>query len=178
MCDVCLENRRVFIVKQLLYTRLTLEAHKTGPLGDAGNELGASGFKGHPQCGFCRRRFFGDGELFVHMERDHCKCHLCARARPGDPSPTYYRDMVELQARWNDSIFPPVPRNLARPRGEVRHYPPPPPPGALWRGALPLRPPWVPGPAGCGLCLGAGADGKGWAGALGLLNPPLTRRDA
>jgi hypothetical protein len=38
-----------------------------------------SGFKGHPECAFCRSSFYGDDELFEHCRDKHEQCHICVR---------------------------------------------------------------------------------------------------
>ena len=57
---------QVFIPEQQVYSRQELDRHNRS--GDAAGPLADSGFKGHPQCRFCRRRFYGDSELFLHMQ--------------------------------------------------------------------------------------------------------------
>ena len=44
---------------------------------------------------FCKKRFFGENELWHHMERDHERCHLCKRAHPDRF--VYFRDYAELE---------------------------------------------------------------------------------
>lgn len=63
--------------------------------GDVTGPMAESGFKGHPQCQFCRKRFYGDNELFVHMQSAHEQCFLCRRARPDRY--VYYKDYNELE---------------------------------------------------------------------------------
>ena len=46
-------------------------------------------------CRFCRSRFFGDGELFIHMQSAHEQCFLCKRAHPDRF--IYYKDYNELE---------------------------------------------------------------------------------
>lgn len=85
--------RQVFVSEQLLYTRPELERHKR--TGDTEGPLAESGFRGHAHCRFCRRYFFGDNELFAHMQTEHEHCFLCRRARPDKY--VYYRDYAELE---------------------------------------------------------------------------------
>ncbi len=61
---------------------------------DAG-PMAEAGFKGHPSCRFCRKPFYGDNELFMHMQQTHEQCFLCRRARPDKF--VYYRDYAELE---------------------------------------------------------------------------------
>jgi len=86
-------RRQVFISEQLLYTKAELERHKR--TGDTSGPLAESGFRGHAHCRFCRRYFFGDNELFAHMQTGHEHCFLCRRARPDKY--VYYRDYAELE---------------------------------------------------------------------------------
>ncbi len=46
-------------------------------------------------CRFCRSRFFGDSELFIHMQSAHEQCFLCRRAQPDRY--VYYKDYNELE---------------------------------------------------------------------------------
>jgi len=80
MCTLCLEGRKIFICEQKLYTRAQLDRHLSR--GDSevdGSEIERGGFMGHPICDFCRKRFYGDNELYLHMSRDHYTCHICQR---------------------------------------------------------------------------------------------------
>ena len=76
----------------MLYTKEELKQH--AKMGDVTGPLAESGFRGHPQCRFCRKSFYGDNELFSHMQQNHEQCHLCRRARPDKY--IYYRDYAEL----------------------------------------------------------------------------------
>ncbi|KAK9834275.1 hypothetical protein WJX81_002678 [Elliptochloris bilobata] len=95
-CDVCLDARKVFVSEQLLYSRAELERHKR--TGDTEGPLAESGFRGHAHCRFCRRYYFGDNELFAHMQTGHEQCFLCRRARPDKF--VYYRDYAELEDHY------------------------------------------------------------------------------
>lgn len=46
-------------------------------------------------CRFCRKRFFGDNEIFTHMQQKHEQCFLCRRGNPNKH--VYYRDYRELE---------------------------------------------------------------------------------
>ena len=84
---------QVFIPEQIAYSKTDLERHMRS--GDLTGPMAESGFKGHPQCRFCRRRFYGDNELFAHMQSAHEQCFLCRRARPDRY--VYYKDYNELE---------------------------------------------------------------------------------
>lgn len=72
--------KQVFICEQKLYTRSQLNQHKsTGDSEVDGNESERGGFMGHPSCEFCRNRFYGDNELYMHMSTEHYTCHICQR---------------------------------------------------------------------------------------------------
>lgn len=49
-------------------------------------------------------RFYGDGEIFQHMQREHFECHLCKRARPDVY--TYYNDYTELHKHFRADHCP------------------------------------------------------------------------
>ena len=95
-CDVCLRGRKVFACEQLVYTRRSLARHKAA--GDAAGPLAESGFSGHPRCDFCSQRFYGEAELFLHMQTRHEHCFLCRRARPTEYA--YFRDYADLDAHF------------------------------------------------------------------------------
>jgi len=71
MCEICLLGRNVFISQHVLYSKTALERHMASGAADTGNALGEAGFKGHPLCSFCSTSFYGGGELFTHMQREH-----------------------------------------------------------------------------------------------------------
>ncbi len=92
---------QVFISEQVLYTDKELKQH--GRAGDVTGALAESGFSGHPSCRFCRRQFYGDTELFVHMHQTHEQCFLCRRARPDKY--VYYRNYAELEGACRPSSW-------------------------------------------------------------------------
>jgi hypothetical protein len=51
-CSICLEGRKVFVAEQEVYGRRELERHLKS--GDTSGALAESGFKGHPECHFCK----------------------------------------------------------------------------------------------------------------------------
>lgn len=105
MCDICLEGRKVFVSEQVLYTKAELEKHCSvgGAAVDQSNDLGMSGFKGHPLCHFCNKRFFSEAELFTHMQREHETCHICQRANPSKF--VYYRDYSEVEEHFRKQHY-------------------------------------------------------------------------
>ena len=71
---------QIFICEQNLFTKAQLERH--ADKGDSevdGTEEERGGFTGHPMCEFCRKRFYGENELYQHMSTEHYTCHLCQR---------------------------------------------------------------------------------------------------
>ncbi|KAI9832405.1 MAG: hypothetical protein M1819_004394 [Sarea resinae] len=103
MCDLCTRNKKVFTHEHELFTVPELRKHER--YGD--DEPGAvnqSGFKGHPECGFCRQRFYGDDELYVHCRDKHERCHLCDRRNPGRQQ-QYYVDYNSLEVHFRKDHF-------------------------------------------------------------------------
>lgn len=88
----------MFTCEQQLYNKADLDRHMK--VGDSSGPLADSGFKGHPLCRFCKRRFYDNNELFKHMESAHEQCFLCRRHQP--EKYVYYRDYAELEGerRW------------------------------------------------------------------------------
>ncbi|KAF2405469.1 hypothetical protein EJ06DRAFT_486253 [Trichodelitschia bisporula] len=104
MCDLCTRNKKVFTHEHELFTPSALHQHERH--GD--NIPGAvdqTGFRGHPECGFCRKRFYGDDELYLHCRDRHEKCHVCDRRDQGR-RPQYYRDYNDLAKHFVADHFP------------------------------------------------------------------------
>jgi hypothetical protein len=72
-CELCVSGSKRFINELPLYTSKELQQHR-----DHGDGTGA-GFKGHPECRFCRQFFYAEDELFAHMNQKHERCFLCER---------------------------------------------------------------------------------------------------
>ena len=103
MCDLCTRNKKVFTHEHELFTHQDLRKHeKFGD--DNPGAVDQSGFKGHPECGFCSRRFYGDDELFVHCRDAHEKCHICERQQSGG-RPQYYLDYNTLEKHFAKDHF-------------------------------------------------------------------------
>ena len=103
MCDLCTRNKKVFTHEHELFTFGELRKHeKFGD--DNPGAIDQSGFKGHPECGFCRQRFYGDDELYTHCREKHERCHICDR-RNGGRNPQYYRNYQELEKHFADAHF-------------------------------------------------------------------------
>ena len=67
-CDICLKSRIVFLCEQRLYTSQELERHIA---------VGDKDLPGHPECLFCRVRYFDDQELKRHLQEKHFSCGIC-----------------------------------------------------------------------------------------------------
>lgn len=77
-CDLCLRNKKIFSHEHTLYTQAQLQKHYRE--GDTSfNKEDETGFTGHPECVFCKTRFYGADELFEHCRSKHEQCHLCVR---------------------------------------------------------------------------------------------------
>ncbi|CAO3651474.1 unnamed protein product [Cunninghamella blakesleeana] len=77
LCDLCIKNKKIFAHEHTLYTYSQL--HKHMKFGDKALNKEDSGFDGHPECHFCRKRFYGNDELFLHCREKHEQCHICVR---------------------------------------------------------------------------------------------------
>ncbi|KAL8710781.1 MAG: hypothetical protein Q9225_007235, partial [Loekoesia sp. 1 TL-2023] len=103
MCDLCTRNKKVFTHEHELFTIPELRKHeKFGD--DNPGAVDQSGFKGHPECGFCRQRFYGDDELYAHCRDKHERCHLCDR-RNGGRQQQYYVDYNSLEKHFKKDHF-------------------------------------------------------------------------
>ncbi|RLN82137.1 hypothetical protein BBJ28_00007476 [Nothophytophthora sp. Chile5] len=78
-CELCLTHQTFFIQEQEVFTKGTLKSHNIGRNhgGPTAQKHANTGKDFHPMCQFCRKRFYGDKELYEHLERDHFKCHIC-----------------------------------------------------------------------------------------------------
>ena len=104
MCDLCTRNKKVFTHEHELFTQQDLRRHERYGDDNPG-AIDQSGFKGHPECGFCRQRFYGDDELYVHCRDKHERCHLCDR-RTGGQNPQYYVDYDALERHFGQDHHP------------------------------------------------------------------------
>lgn len=103
MCDLCTRNKKVFTHEHELFTVQELRKHeKFGD--DNPGATDQSGFRGHPECGFCRQRFYGDDELYTHCRDKHERCHICDRRNAGRQQ-QYYVDYSSLEKHFRDDHF-------------------------------------------------------------------------
>ena len=92
----------MFLSEQVAYTRAQLERHQRH--GDEEGPLAESGFRGHPECRFCKKKYYGENELYMHMHASHEECFLCRRAHPNRH--VYYRDYNDLEDHFHREHFP------------------------------------------------------------------------
>jgi len=103
LCDLCTRNKKVFTHEHELFTPQELRKHeKFGD--DHPGAVDQSGFKGHPECGFCRQRFYGDDELYTHCRDKHERCHICDR-RNQTRQQQYYIDYESLEQHFKNDHF-------------------------------------------------------------------------
>lgn len=103
MCDLCTRNKKVFTHEHDLFTVQELRKHERIGDDDPG-AVDQSGFKGHPECGFCRTRFYGDDELYTHCRDKHERCHVCDRRLQGREH-QYYVDYGALELHFRNDHF-------------------------------------------------------------------------
>lgn len=104
MCDLCTRNKKVFTHEHQLFTAQELRKHeRTGD--DTPGSAEQTGFEGHPECGFCRQRFYGRDELYTHCRDRHERCHLCDRVTDAN-NPRYFLDYNALEAHFNNDHYP------------------------------------------------------------------------
>ncbi|KAI9843206.1 MAG: hypothetical protein M1837_006568 [Sclerophora amabilis] len=103
MCDLCTRNKKVFTHEHELFTMPELRKHDR--FGDDNpGAVDQSGFKGHPECGFCHQRFYGDDELYTHCRDKHERCHICDRRNQGRQQ-QYYQDYNALEVHFRKDHF-------------------------------------------------------------------------
>ena len=103
MCDLCTRNKKVFTHEHTLFTFPELRKHQKFGDDDPG-AIDQSGFTGHPECGFCRQRFYGDDELYAHCRDRHERCHICDRRSEGRKQ-QYYVDYDSLELHFKKEHF-------------------------------------------------------------------------
>lgn len=93
--DLCIKNKKIFAHEHTLYTYSQL--HKHMKYGDKALNKEDSGFDGHPECQFCRKRFYGNDELFLHCREKHEQCHICVRNGVRHEYYPDYNGLVNIQ---------------------------------------------------------------------------------
>lgn len=103
MCDLCTRNKKAFTHEHELFTTSQLRKHERHGDDNPG-AVDQSGFRGHPECGFCRQRFYGDDELYTHCMSQHERCYICDR-RSGSPKQQYYLNYDALENHFQKDHF-------------------------------------------------------------------------
>lgn len=103
LCDLCSRNKKVFTHEHTLFTAIDLRKHERTGDDQPGSE-NQSGFKGHPECGFCRQRFYSSDELYTHCRDKHERCHICDRRSP-QPTQQYYINYDALAVHFTKEHF-------------------------------------------------------------------------
>ena len=101
--DLCTRNKKVFTHEHELFTQSTLRKHERYGDDNPG-AVDQSGFKGHPECGFCRERFYDDDYLYSHCRDKHERCHICDRMTSGRQQ-QYYLDYNALEIHFSKDHF-------------------------------------------------------------------------
>jgi hypothetical protein len=97
-CQLCLDNRKVFLKDQKLYKWKQLQSHiKYGEIDDKFGKI-----NGHPICKFCNKRLYEDGDLFKHMYSAHETCFLCEK---NGIQFEFYRDYPALENHFEKDHF-------------------------------------------------------------------------
>jgi len=96
-CTVCVENLKMFISEQKLYTRAELKQHIQGTKDANGEQQG-----GHPYCEFCGKPFLDSDALWQHMEKEHVACHVCARE---EETYQYFKDYKSLEEHFDKAHY-------------------------------------------------------------------------
>ncbi|KAI9494846.1 hypothetical protein BDB00DRAFT_882690 [Zychaea mexicana] len=101
LCDLCTRHKKIFAHEHTLYTYTHYQKHcKYGDKSFNPND--DTGFKGHPECHFCRVSFYGDDELYEHCRDKHEQCHICVRQGIRHE---YYDDYDALEKHFKKEHF-------------------------------------------------------------------------
>ncbi|KAJ6259896.1 E3 ubiquitin-protein ligase [Drechslerella dactyloides] len=98
LCDLCSRFKKVFTHEHTLFTYPALKKHERHGDDVPGAE-DQSGFKGHPECQFCHKRFYGDDELYAHCKEAHERCFICDRNN-GGRRPQYFINWEALEQHF------------------------------------------------------------------------------
>ncbi|KAF3926310.1 hypothetical protein AA313_de0200642 [Arthrobotrys entomopaga] len=100
--DLCSRFKKVFTHEHTLFTFNALKKHeKYGD--DVPGAEDQSGFKGHPECEFCHKRFYGDDELYAHCKEAHERCFICDRDTSRRPQ--YFINWEALEQHFKKEHF-------------------------------------------------------------------------
>lgn len=103
MCDLCIRHKKVFSHEHTLFTPQELRKHERTGDDQPGSE-NQSGFRGHPECGFCNQRFYSADELYEHCRKSHERCFICDRRNPG-ANQQYYIDYNALEVHFQKEHY-------------------------------------------------------------------------
>jgi hypothetical protein len=78
MCDLCVDNLRLFICEQILYDKKSLREHLS---------------ETHPPCKFCNINLFDSMQLYNHMRDSHFTCWLC----PSAHQHRFYKNQADIE---------------------------------------------------------------------------------
>jgi hypothetical protein len=98
-CDLCAADRKVFLNEQTLYNPKELVQHYEDWDGGVAEQ---TRLKGHPACQFCKRHFYGNDQLYEHLQRNHFTCHICER---DNILYQYYKDYRSLEKHFYTNHF-------------------------------------------------------------------------
>ncbi|EPS39371.1 hypothetical protein H072_6882 [Dactylellina haptotyla CBS 200.50] len=102
LCDLCSRFKKVFTHEHTLFTFNALKKHERHGDDVPGTE-DQSGFKGHPECEFCHKRFYGDDELFAHCKEAHERCFICDRNTTRRPQ--YFINWAALEEHFANEHY-------------------------------------------------------------------------
>lgn len=95
MCWLCLEHKQCFPCEQTIYTQAEYERH----LHHGDND----GSEGHPNCEFCKKRYYDKYMLFFHLQKDHYTCHVCEKSL--GVKYRYYEDYSSLSEHFRKKHY-------------------------------------------------------------------------
>lgn len=102
LCDLCVKNKKIFTHEHELFSQKALTQHyKIG----SRNAADDNGFKGHPECGFCRKAFYDDDELYKHCRDKHERCHVCDQVDNGPGRANYFQNYELLNQHFRRDHF-------------------------------------------------------------------------
>ena len=94
LCNLCIEHKQIFPSEQKVYSQSEYEKH----LKNGDND----GSDGHPNCEFCKKRYYDKVGLFTHLSKDHFTCHLCEREGIRFK---YYKDYYSLESHFRNTHY-------------------------------------------------------------------------
>eukprot|EP01035_Chromulina_nebulosa_P020252 gene20252-26293_t len=94
MCNLCLDNKQCFPSEQRVYNQIDYDKHI--------KEGDHDGSIGHPNCEFCKQRYYDREALFLHLRKDHLTCHLC---ESNGIQHRFYKDYINLESHFRSKHF-------------------------------------------------------------------------